>query len=57
MTTTKELEDLMGEYRERFEDVFPLYCCMGMSTEAIVEAVKECLKQGKPFEVDTEADY
>lgn len=57
MTITKELEGLMGEYRERFEDVFPLYCCMGMSIEAIIEAVKKCLKQGKPFEVDTEADY
>ena len=41
--------DKMDEYRERFNDQFPLYAMPDAPDEEIMETIDECIKAGKPF--------
>lgn len=49
--TEDELYELMDEYEERFDDVFPLMCTKGMGDMEIAEAIRACLESGEPFEL------
>lgn len=48
------MDEKLEQYRERFDDSFPLMCTMGMSDESIIELIDRCLKSGEPYEPDTE---
>lgn len=54
---SQELKEAMREYEERFDDLFPLYCCRGMDDRDIIAEIRKCLQSGEPYEVDSEADY
>ena len=47
----------MEKYRKKFDECFPLMLTRGMSDEQIEDAIEECLKKNKPYEVDNENDY
>ena len=51
------LEQLMKEYEETFGDIFPLYCCQGMSDEAIMDEILRHLAANAPFEYEPGVDY
>lgn len=51
------LEELMDEYEERFDDLFPLMCTKGMSDERIAEEIRKCLDRGEPYELVEGALY
>ena len=51
------MDELIDKYKEKFGECFPLMLTRGMSEEDIKEAIKECLKNNKPYEVDTDNDY
>lgn len=43
-------DELMRQYEERFDDIFPLMCCMGMTEDEINDEIRTCLESGRPFE-------
>ncbi len=53
------LEDLLYEYRERFDENFPVMLFRGTPEDELIETVHKCLEEGRPFEpdLDDEADY
>lgn len=53
------LEDLLYEYRERFDENFPVMLFRGTPEDELIETVRKCLEDGRPFEPDLEdeADY
>lgn len=51
------MDKLLDEYKEKFGECFPLMLTRGMSEDDIIEIVKSCLKNNKPYEVDEERDY
>ena len=51
------LEGAMDDYRRKFDDNFPLMCCMGMSEEEIIEEIYECIENDRPFEYVDGVDY
>ena len=50
------MDKLLKEYEEKFGDQFPLMLCRGCDDEEIIEIIKECLKENKPYTVG-EGDY
>lgn len=44
------LKEAMNKYEEKFDDLYPLYCCMGKDEKDIIEDIKKCLETGKKFE-------
>lgn len=53
----KALDKAMDEYRAKFDDMFPLYGVMGMSDEEIIEEIKKCIDNNKPYEYETDGVY
>lgn len=51
------MNELLKEYEDAFSECFPLMLMRGMSEEDVKVAIKKCLKDGKPYEVDAEGDY
>lgn len=51
------MDKLLDKYKEKFGECFPLMLTMGMSEEQIKDAINECLKNNKPYEVDADSDY
>ena len=51
------MDEIMDKYKERFGECFPLMLVMGMSDDEIRDLIKECLKNDKPYEVDSDYDY
>lgn len=47
---TDELDQLMDEYAERFDDQFPRMMMMSEPDEAIIAAIRRCLATGQPFD-------
>lgn len=47
----------MEKYEKKFGECFPLMLTRGMSEKQIEDIIKDCLKNNKPYEVDTEGDY
>ena len=45
-----EFEAKLEEYKETFDDQFPLMCCRGMTDDEVVKTIERCLKKGKPFD-------
>lgn len=46
------MNEKLDEYREKFDEQFPLMLVLGMSDEDISSLVDECLESGKPYEPD-----
>ncbi|WP_288220150.1 hypothetical protein [uncultured Adlercreutzia sp.] len=45
-----ELDQLMDEYAERFDDQFPRMMMMSEPDEAVIAAIRRCLATGQPFD-------
>lgn len=45
-----ELDQLMDEYAERFDDQFPRMMMMSEPDEAVAAAIRLCLDTGQPFD-------
>lgn len=53
------MEELLNEYRERFDENFPIMLFRGIPEDEVMQSIQKCLSDGKPFEadLDTEVDY
>lgn len=53
------LEEVLNQYRERFDENFPVMLFRGTPEGELIQMVLKCLDEGKPFEsdLDDEADY
>ena len=47
-------EKLLNEYAERFNENFPLYAAPPMTDKEFEKVLMNCLKSGKPYELDEE---
>ena len=45
-----ELDQLMDEYAERFDDQFPRMMMMSAPDEEVIAAIRQCLDTGQPFD-------
>ena len=54
---SSRLYELMDEYEEMFDDIFPLMSTKGMSSERIEAEIKRCLETGTPYKTDPKAIY
>lgn len=43
------LDEKMAEYFEKFDDLFPLMCCMDMTDDEIIQLIQSCIDRGQPF--------
>ncbi len=48
----KLLSELMDEYKERFDDIFPLMMTGGWSDKRIYAEIRRCLEEGHKFDPD-----
>lgn len=46
----EELDRLIDEYAERFDDQFPRMMMMSEPDDAIIAAIRRCLDTGQPFD-------
>lgn len=46
----EELDRLMDEYAERFDDQFPRMMMMSAPDEEVIAAIRQCLDTGQPFD-------
>lgn len=53
------MEELLNEYRERFDESFPIMLFRGTPEDELIQMIQKCLSNGKPLEpdLDAEADY
>ena len=53
------MEKLLNEYKEKFNDNFPIFLCRSMEEEEIIEIMQKCIDEGKPYEpeLEEEANY
>ena len=45
------LDSLLEEYLQKFGDCFPVFE-VGGSDEDLIEALRECIESGKPYEIE-----
>lgn len=50
------MDKMLREYAAKFGEQFPLMLCRGCDDAEIKEIIEDCLKSGKPYEVD-HGDY
>ncbi len=48
------LNEKLQEYKERFDDNFPVMCFMGVADEEIVKLINKALDNNKPYVMDFE---
>lgn len=53
----KELEKLLREYMEAFDEQFPLMATRGMDDESLKKAIEKCLAENKPYALDNDKVY
>jgi len=46
------LSEYLYKYREQFDANFPIFGFMAMSEDVIIKAIKKCLDENKPYELD-----
>lgn len=51
-----KLEEKLKEYRERFNDNFPIMTCMCMTEEEVIEEIQKCLDRNEIYKVETDGD-
>ena len=51
------LDKLLEEYLHIFKEPFPLMLCRGCDDDEIIEIILQCIKDNKPYTVDTDIDY
>lgn len=51
----KTMDELLIKYADTFGENFPLFMCMGMDDEEIMKIIKDCLKNGVPYEAEQAA--
>ena len=45
------MDKWLFEYVDTFDENFPTHMMMGKSEEEIIDIIKQCIKDGKPYEV------
>lgn len=53
------MEKWLEKYRKQFKEQFPLMMCRNLDESEIVEKIKACIDNNKPYapELDENADY
>ena len=51
-----ELDKLLDEYQDQFEENFPLMLCRHMDDDEIIDIIKNCLEDDEPYEPDIDPD-
>lgn len=44
------LDKMINLYVEQFGENFPIFCLMGRSDSELIDIIKQCLKDGKPYD-------
>lgn len=47
-----DLEKLLYQYRDRFDENFPIMVFRGTPDDELMRMIQKCLDDGKPIEVD-----
>lgn len=50
------MNELLEEYKKKFDDQFPLMMFMGVSEKDIKKEIKKCIDDGKPYDPETDDD-
>ena len=50
------LQEYLQKYVEALGENFPIYGFMGIPDEEIINIIKDCIKSGKPYVLDTDDD-
>lgn len=50
------MEQKLNEYAKKFGENFPIFMVRGMSEDKVVKTIDECIKNNKPYEVETDDD-
>lgn len=48
-----DMDELLIEYSKTFDDCFPIFKFMGVDDEIIMNIIRKCLKDGKPYKTET----
>ena len=56
VNTMDELDRLLDDYQEHFEENFPMMLCRTMEDEEIIEIIEKCLENDEPYEPELEDD-
>lgn len=51
------LEQYLQEYETVFNEQFPLMLCRGCDDDEIIEIILQCIKDNKPYTLNTDIDY
>lgn len=50
------LDELLLEYRDKFDDNFPIMSLRSASEDEIIRLIKDCIDKGKPYEIKYNLD-
>ena len=50
-------EQLLQEYKDTFNEPFPLMLCRGCDDNEIMELMKECIEVHTPYTAENHLDY
>ena len=51
------MDNYLRDYEEKFGEQFPLMLCRGCDDDEIIEIILQCIKDNKPYTVNTDIDY
>lgn len=50
------LDNKLQQYRDRFEENFPIFYFRNKTEEQIIQLIDHCIQIGKPYEVEDDDD-
>ena len=45
-----ELDELIREYRKKFNENFPAFCLLGRDEKELISIIKKCISDGVPYD-------
>lgn len=52
-----DIHDYLDQYKEKFDEQFPLMACLGMSEDEIIKEIQLCIEHNRLYEYDTSRFY
>lgn len=52
----KDMSKLLNDYVDMFGENFPIFMCMGMSDQEIIDLIETSIKNGEPYTIEMEDD-
>lgn len=43
------MDEWLKKYEVKFDESFPLYCCVGLTALEVIKIIKECIQTNTPF--------